>query len=109
MKKSRNSQSIEVTEAGGKMRRLGPLPPASTTRWVARRKAAVVAAVEVGMLTASEACHRYRLSQEEFAAWQRVFALSGISGLRVTAIPTNRELKPPTQVMAPRKTRDLDG
>ena len=50
------------------------LPPANTRRWVARRKAAVVAAVSSGMLTIEEACRRYQISEEEFSAWQRAFA-----------------------------------
>ena len=49
------------------------LPPANTRRWVARRKAAVVAAVSSGMLTIEEACRRYQISEEEFYAWQRAF------------------------------------
>src|SRR6516162_9086559 len=36
------------------------LPPPSTLRWVARRKAAVVAAVSSGIITVEEACRRYR-------------------------------------------------
>ena len=42
------------------------LPPADTVRWVARRKAEVVAAVESGFLSMREACQRYSLSSEEF-------------------------------------------
>jgi hypothetical protein len=47
------------------------LPPITTRRWVARRKAEVVAAVHAGMLSALEACRRYRLSPEEFLEWER--------------------------------------
>ena len=47
------------------------LPPANTTRWVIRRKAEVVAAVGGGLLTLDDACKRYRLTVEEFSAWQR--------------------------------------
>jgi hypothetical protein len=35
------------------------LPPQNTRRWVARRKAAVVAAVTNGVITIEEACRRY--------------------------------------------------
>ncbi|MEM9277623.1 MAG: DUF1153 domain-containing protein, partial [Pseudomonadota bacterium] len=35
------------------------LPPASTRRWVIRRKAEVVAAVRGGLLSLEEACERY--------------------------------------------------
>ena len=41
------------------------LPPANTKRWVARRKAAVVAAVDYGLIEPTEACTIYRLSEEE--------------------------------------------
>lgn len=60
------------------------LPPATTTRWVTRRKAAVVAAVRAGVLTAEEACLRYKLSLEEFSSWQRRVESFGIAGLRTT-------------------------
>ena len=45
---------------------LDSLPPATTTRWVVRRKAEVVAAVAGGLLTVDEACKRYTLSLEEY-------------------------------------------
>ena len=40
---------------------LDSLPPPTTTRWVVRRKAEVVAAVNGGLLTVDEACERYGL------------------------------------------------
>jgi transposase-like protein len=58
------------------------LPPTNTRRWVARRKAAVVAAVSSGMLTIEEACRRYHMSEEELLVWQRAFESHGIIGLR---------------------------
>jgi len=63
---------------------LESLPPANCTRWVPRRKAEVVAAVNGGLLTVVEACERYSLTPEEFAGWQRAVVRSGIPGLRVT-------------------------
>jgi hypothetical protein len=60
---------------------IAELPPSNTKRWVIRRKAAVVAAVCNGMITLDEACDRYRLSQEEFLAWQRALAAHGLPGL----------------------------
>lgn len=59
------------------------LPPANTTRWVASRKAQVVAAVESGLMTIEEAMARYNLSHEEFFSWQRAMDRAGVSGLRV--------------------------
>ena len=49
---------------------LDSLPPVDTTRWVVRRKAEVVAAVNGGLLSVDEACARYSLTLEEFAGWQ---------------------------------------
>ena len=62
------------------------LPPPGTTRWVVRRKAEVVAAVNGGLLTVDEVCDRYTLTVEEFAGWQRAVDRSGMPGLRVTRI-----------------------
>jgi hypothetical protein len=57
------------------------LPPANTRRWVAHRKAAVLAAVSSGLLTIEEACRRYHMSEDELLAWQRAFDRYGIDGL----------------------------
>ena len=66
------------------------LPPADTRRWVVRRKAAVVAAVQSGKITLEEACRRYNLSEEEFRAWQRAFEAHGLPGLRATRLQQYR-------------------
>lgn len=68
------------------------LPPANTTRWVVRRKAEVVAAVNGGLLTVDEVCERYGLTVEEFAGWQRAIDRSGMPGLRVTRIQHYKSL-----------------
>ena len=60
---------------------LESLPAPGTTRWVARRKAEVVAAVQGGLLTTSEACQRYGLSEEELREWQLAMAGGGLKGL----------------------------
>ena len=59
---------------------------ADTKRWVVRRKAAVVQAVRVGMISLPEACLRYDLSIEEFLSWQRTVEQHGIPGLRATRV-----------------------
>jgi hypothetical protein len=41
---------------------LETLPPPETTRWVVRRKAEVVAAVNGGLLSVSDVCERYGLT-----------------------------------------------
>jgi hypothetical protein len=68
------------------------LPPPDTNRWVVRRKAEVVAAVNGGLLTIEEACERYQLTLEEFASWQRAVERSGLPGLRVTRSQHYRDL-----------------
>jgi hypothetical protein len=71
---------------------LDTLPPSDTTRWVVRRKAEVVAAVNGGLLTVDEVCDRYSLTVEEFASWQRAIDRSGMPGLRVTRIQHYKSL-----------------
>jgi hypothetical protein len=63
---------------------MGSLPPENTERWVARRKAAVIAAVRCGELTLEQACRRYQLSEEEFRSWERGYDIHGLAGLRAT-------------------------
>ncbi|WP_295634575.1 DUF1153 domain-containing protein [Novosphingobium sp.] len=60
------------------------IPPADTTRWVARRKAEVVAAVNGGLLSVDEALMRYGLSLEEFESWRITLRRVGMPGLRIT-------------------------
>lgn len=71
---------------------MADLPPPSTRRWVVRRKAEVVAAVNGGLLTVDEVLERYDLTLEEFASWQRAVDRSGMQGLRVTRIQHYRDL-----------------
>jgi transposase-like protein len=66
------------------------LPPVNTNRWVARRKAAVVAALSSGAITMEEVCRRYALSEEELLTWQRAFEAHGLSGLRATRLRGRR-------------------
>jgi Protein of unknown function (DUF1153) len=71
---------------------LDDLPPPSTTRWVARRKAEVVIAVRGGLLTLEDACRRYTLSVEEFLSWQRAVERHGMAGLRATRLQDYRPI-----------------
>jgi len=71
------------------------LPPPNTARWVARRKAAVVAAVRSGSIPMEEALSRYQLSEAEFLSWQRAFETHGIAGLRTTRVQQYRRSRPP--------------
>jgi hypothetical protein len=70
---------------------LNDLPPAETERWVIRRKAEVVAAVRGGLLSLDDACSRYRLTNEEFGAWQAAIDKHGMQGLRTTRIQQYRD------------------
>jgi hypothetical protein len=69
---------------------LSDLPPGDTERWVIRRKAEVVAAVRGGLLSLEDACDRYRLTSEEFLAWQKSIDQHGLAGLRTTRIQQYR-------------------
>ena len=69
---------------------LRDLPPPDTGRWVIRRKAEVVAAVRGGLLSLEDALERYRLTSEEFLAWQRSIDRHGLAGLRTTRIQQYR-------------------
>jgi hypothetical protein len=68
------------------------LPPVETTRWVARRKAAVVRAVAEGRLGRVEACTRYGISDVELRLWERAIACAGVPGLRVTRVQIYRPI-----------------
>ncbi|HEX8222647.1 MAG TPA: DUF1153 domain-containing protein [Allosphingosinicella sp.] len=89
---TRTPRPAQVIGPLGEPLTLDSLPPPSTTRWVVRRKAEVVAAVNGGLLTVDEACQRYTLSLEEFASWQRAVDRSGMPGLRVTRIQHYKSL-----------------
>lgn len=66
------------------------LPPPDTQRWVARRKAEVLAAIHGGMLDRAEARALYSLSEEELALWERAVSCAGLPGLRVTRVQIYR-------------------
>ena len=44
-----------------------------------------------GAISLQEACRRYRLSVEEFLAWQRAIERYGIPGLRATRLQIYRD------------------
>lgn len=69
------------------------LPSPTTRRWVARRKAAVVAAVNGGLITDKEACEIWKLSAEELDGWRAAVARHGVNALRTTALQRYRSTK----------------
>lgn len=81
-----------VTLPDGTIMTRADLPPATTRRWVASRKAAVVQAVVHGLISESEALDRYALSAEEFASWRDAVDRHGIAALKVTALQKFRQL-----------------
>lgn len=90
-----NSRAVRIIGPQNEVLTRDNLPPADTTRWVASRKAQVVAAVEGGLLTIDEALRRYRLSLEEFYSWQYAMDRSGVAGLRVAALQGARQRRGP--------------
>ena len=70
-----------VRRTDGSLLTPGSLPPANPQRWGKRLKADIVMAVRGGLLSMEEACLRYRLSREEFHAWQAAFERLGMQGL----------------------------
>ncbi len=78
-------RSLQRTKAA-----LADLPPSDTKRWVASRKAAVVAAVREGVLTPEAACARYGLTREEFDSWRIALDEHGVGALRATRIQLYR-------------------
>jgi hypothetical protein len=75
----------QVLGIDGEVLTAADLPPKNLKRWIARRKADVVAAVEGGLLSELEACARYNISCEEFAGWLEAFDREGVPGLRARA------------------------
>ncbi|MEM0986318.1 MAG: DUF1153 domain-containing protein [Pseudomonadota bacterium] len=86
-----NAQTESVRGPNGQRLTLDDLPPANISRWVTRRKAEVVAAVQGGLLSRNAALDRYALSSEEFEGWERLYTMHGAKGLRATRIQEYRE------------------
>ena len=92
MAELRSTRPKSVIGPLGEPLTLDSLPSPDTTRWVVRRKAEVVAAVNGNLLTVDEVCARYNLTVEEFASWQRAVDRAGMPGLRVTRLQHYRDL-----------------
>lgn len=92
MLENQKIRPVSVVGPLGEPLTLESLPDPATSRWVVRRKAEVVAAVQGGLLTIDEACERYCLSVEELACWERAVDRSGMRGLRVTQLQHYRDL-----------------
>ena len=92
MLENQNFRPAQVIGPLGEPLTIDSLPAPETTRWVVRRKAEVVAAVNGGLLSIDDVLARYGLTLEEFASWQRAVDRSGMQGLRVTRIQHYRDL-----------------
>lgn len=90
---AREDMKTMIVGPTGKPLTLDDLPSVNTQRWVIRRKAEVVAAVQGGLLSLEDACKRYSLSVEEFLSWQKSINENGLAGLRTTRIQKYRNAK----------------
>lgn len=81
-----------VTLPDGTVMTRADLPPATTKRWVASRKAAVVRGVVYGLIGQDEALKRYGLSVEEFQEWVGAITEHGEDALKATALQKYRQL-----------------
>jgi len=93
----RAPKSYVVNPAGGVLT-VEDLPSARPGRWVARKKAEVVAGVRGGLISLTEACARYELTPEEFLSWQNALDRFGLKGLGVTKNPGRA--RPPAEPAA---------
>lgn len=81
-----------VTLPDGTVMTRADLPDPSIRRWVASRKAAVVRAVEGGLISRDEALETYDISDEEFASLHAAVELHGEAALKATSIQRYRQL-----------------
>ena len=83
-----------VTLPDGSTLTRADLPSPTTTRWVASRKAAVVRAVQAGLMEPEEACEMYSLSEEELDSWCMAVSEFGVGALKTTSLQRFRQLEP---------------
>jgi hypothetical protein len=87
-----------VTLPDGSVMTRADLPDPKTRRWVASRKAAVVRAVDHGLITEAEARETWDLSEEELAEWREAVVRHGVAALRATALQRYRDRKAATKI-----------
>lgn len=81
-----------VTLPDGSVLTRADLPEATTQRWVASRKAAVVKGVAYGLIPLKEALEKYGLSEEEFESWREAIEKHGEPALKSTALQKYRQV-----------------
>lgn len=67
------------------------LPPVETKRWVASRKAAVVAAVNAEVISKEDVERSYGISEEELEQWVNSLQKHGVGGLRTTRMQAYKD------------------
>ena len=67
------------------------LPPPTTRRWVASRKAAVVRGVAHGLIPLADALSTYGLSEEEYMEWKTAVDRHGEVALKATQLQKYRQ------------------
>lgn len=87
----KNDGPAYVTLPNGRKFTRSDLPSKSTKRWVASRKATVVLGVETGLISLSEACAFYGLSQDEFDEWYLAIKRYGFGALKATKLKSYRQ------------------
>lgn len=80
-----------VTLPDGTVLTQADLPAATTRRWVASRKAAVVRGVLYGLISRDAALKKYALSDDEFDEWLRAVANHGEAALKATSVQKFRQ------------------
>jgi hypothetical protein len=80
-----------VRFADGTVLTRSDLPPEHTTRWVASRKAAIIKALQGGLISRDEALSRWSLSDEELGEWENALANFGECALKVTRTQQYRQ------------------
>ncbi|TDK47389.1 DUF1153 domain-containing protein [Antarcticimicrobium luteum] len=89
LKKVEGPRAVKLPD--GRTMTRADLPPATTQRWVASRKAAVVKGVLYGLISESEAKTRYALSDEELQSWIDAVGKHGEKALKATALKKYRQ------------------
>ena len=64
----------------------------STFRWIAKRKADLIAKIDSGEIPEAEALSLHHLSPEELAEWRCCYAEDGVWGLMEKQIPQRRHI-----------------
>lgn len=80
-----------VTLPDGTVMTRADLPPPTTCRWVASRKASVVRGVIYGLISQDTALQMYAISEEEFMGWVAAVADHGEDALKATAVKKYRQ------------------